>query len=280
MTSKNNLSESWKKAFMLCQSIDEETATNLDEQNYQANIKYDGERIMAIVISNDVILVNRRGKICNIHFQEIVDDLKKLPNCIIDGEVISVNDDFQQLQRRALTKTLSKIPQLQKEVPVKYMVFDVLGIGVGDNKINLPLRDRIIELQNLFKDLEFKHTELAEYKSVNELLPIAQEQKREGLVVKNLNGKYDCNKRSDNWKKLKFFNEIDIIVTKYTQNPKGIRVEDDEGNACQIAGEQHKEVKDLIDNEGKAEITIQYLSQNEETKRYRFPSFKKLVVSN
>ena len=212
------------------------------------------------------------------HFPEIVEDLKKLPNCIIDGEIISVDDNFQALQRRALTKTLSKIPQLQKEVPIRYEVFDLLGIGKANNKINLPLKDRRKELENLFNGLTFNHTILIEQGSISEMLEKAKEEKGEGIVVKDLNGKYECGVRSHNWKKLKLFNEVDIVVTKYTQNPKGIRVEDDEGNACQIAGEQHKEVKEIIDKTGKAEITIQYLSKNEETNRYRFPSFKKLVT--
>jgi ATP-dependent DNA ligase len=260
---------------MLCNSINEEQALQLNETDFKANIKFDGERILSIVVDNDVILINRRGKICNMHFQEVVEDLKKLPNCIIDGEIISLNDDFQMLQRRALTKTLSKIPQLQKDVPVKYMVFDLLGIGKATNKLTLPLKDRITELQNLFSGLNFNHTELVEYGDIKNMLEKAKLENREGIIVKDLNAKYE-NRRCDSWRKLKFFKETTITITKYTQNPKGIRVEDDEGNACQIAGEQHKPIKEMLDKGEKVEIYIQYLSQGD-TGRYRFPSFRGVV---
>lgn len=266
----------WTKEFMLCQKTTEEESENLSETDYQAQIKYDGERIIAVVIDNEAILINRRGKICNLHFQEIVEDLKVLPNCIIDGEIISLDDDFSKLMKRAMTKTPSKFKQLQIDVPVKYMVFDVLGIGKATNKINLPLRNRINDLNILFNGLEFKHTEIAKYDTIKNMLIQARAEKREGIIVKNLNGKYE-GRRSENWKKLKFFQETTLIVTSYKSNPKGIRVEDDKGNACQIAGEQHNEVKDKIDSTGQAEIYIQYLTKNADTHRYRFPSFRGLV---
>jgi len=266
----------WKKVFMLCQSTTEEESKNFADTDYQAQIKYDGERIIAVIIDKEVILINRRGKICNLHFQEIVEDLKVLPNCIIDGEIISLDDDFSKLMKRAMTKTPSKLIPLQTEVPIKYMVFDVLGIGKATNKINLPLRDRITELNGLFHGLEFKHTEIAKYGNIPNMLIQAHEEKREGLIIKNLNALYE-GRRSEGWKKLKFFQETTLIVTKFTENPKGIRVEDDKGNACQIAGEQCNEVKEKINSNGSAEIYIQYLTQNTETHRFRFPSYRGLI---
>ena len=120
--------EDIKKLFMLCQSTNEPQALGFDEKRYLSNIKYDGENIMAIVINNSVILGNRRGKICNIHFREVVAELEalKLGDCIINGEIISLDDDFNKLMQRAMTKTMSKIINLEKTNPVKFMVFDIL----------------------------------------------------------------------------------------------------------------------------------------------------------
>ena len=271
--------EDRKKLFMLCNSIDETSALQLKDDYYIGQLKRDGERIIAIIINHSCILVNRRGKICNLHFEELVNDLKKLDDCIIDGEVISIDDDFSKLMKRAMKKTPSKLRDLQKEIPIKYEVFDVLGIGQATNKIHLPLKDRIIELEKLFENKTFEHTRLLPYEKISEVLQKAKDNKGEGIIVKDLNGKYECGKRHDNWKKLKFFKEVDIIVTKYEENPKGITAETDNGTRVLIAGEQHQEVKELLDKDGKAEITIQYLSQSEETGKYRFPSYKKLVVN-
>jgi len=263
-------SEDRKKMFMLCQSINENDALQLNDDNFVGQLKRDGERIIAVVISNSTILINRRGKICNLHFQELVKDLEKLNDCIIDGEVISDDDDFSKLMKRAMTKTPSKLKDLQKEIPIKYEVFDVLGIGNPLNKINLPLKER-------FKGLEFEHTRLLPNEKISEVLEQAKINNGEGIIVKDLNGLYECSKRSHNWKKLKFFKEVDIIVTKYEENNKGITAETENGVRVLISGEQHKEVKELLDLNGQAEITIQYLSQSETTKKYRFPSFKKLI---
>jgi len=262
------------KSFQLCNSISEEEAIGLDSRNYQANIKYDGERIMAVKTKGDVILVNRRGNICNLQFQEVVEELKTLKeDYIIDGEIISLNDDFTALQRRALTKNPSKIIALQTEIPVKYMVFDIVSKD-NDTCYYTDLKDRIELLKSLFKDTTFKHIELAEYLPIKAMLKKAREQNREGIIVKNMWASYIAS-RNDHFQKLKFFEETDIKVTKYTQNPRGIRVEDDQGNACQVAGDKSIDVKREIEDKGYAEITIQFLERTAEG-RFRFPSFREL----
>ncbi len=271
----------YKKIFMLANSTNEEEALKLNDKDYTANIKFDGERILAVIIDNEVILVNRRGKICNFHFEEIVEDLKEIKdtNCILDGELISVDDDFTKLQSRAMTKTPSKIKELTKTIPLKYMVFDVLKVDTRE-LFSSKLKDRIIELENLFMGKKFKHTEMAKYKPIAEMLEQAKQEKREGIMVKDLNGLYES-KRSDNWKKLKFWNEIDIIFDKYEDNPNGIKVfSKDRIIECQVGGvDNSKEVRDLIDKNGEVELTIQYLTKNPVTKKLRFPSYKKVVYN-
>lgn len=262
-----------KDIFQLCNSIDEEQALKLDSEDYQANYKFDGERIIAIVIDNDVILVNRRGGICNFHFKEVVEDLKKLKNCIIDGEIISFDDDFNKLQRRGHTKNKLKMKELEKEIPVKYMVFDCLKREDRDIR-QTPLKSRLVELQGLFNNLSFTNVELVEYKPISEMLVTAKAKDKEGLIIKDMYANYES-KRTDNWKKLKFWCEGTIKVIKYSENPKGIRAEDSLGNAVQIAGEQSNEVKDLIDKQGEVEICIQYLEKTAEN-RFRFPSYRGL----
>ncbi len=271
----------YKKIFMLANSTNEAEALNLNEANYTSNIKFDGERILAVIIDEEVILVNRRGKICNFHFEEIVEDLKQIKeNCIIDGELISVDDDFTKLQSRAMTKTASKIKELTKTIPLKYMVFDVLKVDTRE-LFNTPLKDRIIELENLFMGKKFKNTEMAKYKPIAEMLEQAKQEKREGIMVKDLNGLYECGKRSSVWNKIKFFQEIDIIFDKYIPNPSGIKVISKDGLvSCQVAGiENSAEVKNLIDKNGFVELTIQYLTKNPVNQHLRFPSFKKVVYN-
>ena len=257
---------------MLCSGITEEEAKKLDSTKYISQRKYDGERLITAVIGGEAIMVNRREKICNLHFREVVEDFKKLNvDCILDGEVISPNDDFALLQRRALTKNPLKIKALEKEVPVKYMLFDVLKIGTEDLR-GLPLLERLARLQSLISPIKFDFVEVAATGEIKPMLELAHKEDREGIIVKDLRGIYE-GRRSKLWKKLKFFLETTLIVSKYELNPKGMTVEDEEGNRVAVNGEQHNELKGLIDTQGKVEIFVQFLEKTPDN-RLRFPSYR------
>jgi len=266
--------------FMLCESVTEDEAKLLNDKENIANIKFDGCRIIAVVMNNQAVLVNRKGGICNFQFEEVVEDVSKMPDGIYDGEVISHCDTFNKLQRRSGTRDRRKQVELRKEIPVKYMVFDILNI----NKTYItykPLKERIEILTKVFEEFNKKFTdrkhciEMAEYKPIKEMLDIAHREDREGVVVKNLMSFYQ-HKRSRDWLKCKFWNEKDLKMTKCSLNPKGIRLENDEGISVQVSGEQAKEVQKLLQEKGEVTISVQYLEETE-TKMLRFPSFKKIV---
>jgi len=272
-----------KKEFMLCEKIKEEEL-NLLNGEYSAQIKYDGERCISIIQDNQVFMINRRGKLINFHFQEIEDELKRLDNCILDGEICVLDkngkSDFTLLQSRALTQNRFKQEQLKCSHSAVYFVFDVLKIESQDLR-DKPLKERIRELFNFFDRNDFtskylKFIKLAEWKPINELLFEAKLRQEEGIIIKDLNSKYE-NRRSKSWLKLKFFQEIEVYVTKLIKNPAGIRVSDDtEKYICQIAGKQSQEVEKEIIEKGKALISIQYLTKTEKG-FLRFPSFRELI---
>jgi ATP-dependent DNA ligase len=263
-----------KDIFMLCDSIDEEGSKVLDPEVWKANTKFDGERILGIKMKDTVLLMNRRGKECSLHFQEVVEELMKLPPfTIVDGEVISYDDDFNKLQRRA--HTLDKVKQLilQKEIPVKFCIFDLLKIE-SEVIMDKPLKERIARLHKMMAGLNgvTGTLEIAEYGEIEDMLRKAKSEDREGIIIKNMDSIYES-KRSKNCLKLKFWMEDSIIATNYEINPKGITVEDDKGNRCLVSGQQSIKVKELIDINKKVEINIQYLEKTE-NERFRFISFR------
>ena len=261
------------KVFMLCNSTTEELLTNIIKEDWTANIKFDGERILAIVQNKQVILMNRRSAICNKAFPEIVTELSKLNDCILDGEIISLNDNFDELQKRALTKSQAKIDELVKKIPVKYMIFDILKQGVNEVKNN-SLSERIAILKKIdFSKLN--NIEVAEFDEVDKMIKKAKKEDREGVVLKHLTSDYEsC--RSGYWLKYKFFEEGQLEVIKYEINPRGITCEDKDGNRVAVLGEQSKEVIGEIDKNKKALVNIQFLERTKEG-RYRFPSFRGLA---
>ena len=272
------------KIFQLCNSTTEEEALKLDSKRYKAQYKRDGERILAVITKGEAILINRTGKICNHHFQEIVDELKTFEDCIIDGEIISQDGDFLKLQSRAMTQNIHKIKELTKTIPLFYKVFDILKVGEAEI-MDKPLRERDTELTALFQRRTgklnaglLKFVKQEDTGEIAEVLAKVKAEKGEGIVVKSLDAIYE-HRRSDGWLKLKLVKEADIVVNKFEDNNAGIKVFSKDGNIeLQCSGEQHKELKSLLQSKGEATITIQYLSKNPITQKLRFPSYKKLVV--
>lgn len=263
--------------FQLCKSISREDALVLDRSRFKANIKYDGERSQIIKDGKDIFLNNRNGNIINAQFPEIVAEFSKYDfDFIIDGEIISFNDDFQRLQKRTHLKDKNKIEEQRNENPVKFVLFDVLYFKKSDKifLMDMPLYERIKHF-DLF-DTSF-YCEKAEYGEIDTILKRAEQELREGIVIKDMTSKYTA--KRENWFKLKFFKTRTLMTLQYVENPKGIRVNDKDGNAVQVAGRNGIIVKDEIDKNGFCNIAVQYL---EETKdgRLRQPTFKEIVPAD
>jgi len=262
-----------KSIMMLCHKITKEEVSEFlrTHNDWLANTKWDGERIMLIKENGKTILMNRRGKICNHHFPEVVKEAEKLPDCIIDGEVISEDDDFTKLQSRALTKVATE--ELMARIPVVFMAFDILKYK-GEVVKDKILYRRVEHLSDCLRKA-MRYIKMTEYKTVKELEPKARKADKEGLILKDMTAAYES-RRSKAWLKYKFWSEAEIEVVKYEINNAGIRLEDANGNHIQCTGAQHAPVKKLIDETGKAKVCIQFLERTPDGK-YRFPSFRGLV---
>ena len=237
-----------KHYFMLCDSITKEDRHKLNG-NYQANTKFDGERIIAVKKGQDVFLINRRGREKGFIYPEVVNDLKNIDfDFIIDGEVITLDGKFNSLQFRSNLGDKEKIKKAVIENPVVFMVFDVINIKGQDIRLK-PLSERIKH----FEDFMFpvtKDTKLSvmfvAYEDVEKCLAYAEEKQLEGIVIKDMSSIYE-HRRSHFWIKLKLFKEEEYKFVRYTENPKGIRVEDEMLNAVQVAGYHSEAVKKAID---------------------------------
>jgi ATP-dependent DNA ligase len=269
------------KDFMLCKATTKEeipSILKLDSNRYLANEKMDGIRMMAIIKVNcpDVILFSRHGTVINKQFPELVKQLEQLPaGTILDGEVITRDKVFTNIQRRVHTKDANKISALQKELPSCFIVFDCL---MYDSKVitNQKLKDRLVKLESLgLKDPKFEgFLTVAEFSPMDELWRKANSEMWEGIIVKDMEGIYEGNKRG--WIKCKIFQEGEMVLTSYTYNPKGIRAEDIKGRAIQIAGKQSADVAKLIDKLKEVRVYIQYFSESEDG-NYRMPTYRGLV---
>jgi len=240
--------------------------------------KYDGIRAQAHVADGEVKLFSRTRDEITESFPELPDALAGLPqDAILDGEIVAweypanvedtlkVVDEpltdtgeakamnlgrarpFSVLQQRLGRKKISE--RMLREVPVAYLVFDVLYSG-GQLLIDSPLRERARVLDELLraegKIIHHRGTEtqrktgqgklIFEEQSrennlaagvirapvfransseeLEELFAAAQERGNEGLMIKDLESAYMPGKRGKSWLKMKReLATLDVVVT-------------------------------------------------------------------
>jgi DNA ligase 1 len=217
--------------------------------------KYDGIRAQAHVANGEVKFFSRTRDEITDSFPELPDALSELSqDAILDGEIVAWDNvagrarPFSVLQQRLGRKKVSD--KMLREVPVAFLVFDVLYAG-GELVIDRPLRERAQILDELltqkpppssgntinrrrvgkagtqgklsFEDEEesvatrvirapvFHATSAAE---LEELFAAAQARGNEGLMIKDLSSAYTPGKRGKSWLKMKReLATLDVVVT-------------------------------------------------------------------
>jgi DNA ligase-1 len=190
----------------------------------RAEYKLDGSRLQIHKWGTKIWLYSRRGVEKTETLPEIVDIAGKFhaQNCIVDGEVIAVDDagnplPFQALLGRTVPRELKpgELEQRRRTVRVTVKVFDILFLN-GLDVASLPLSERRKYLVEVVP-VEYM-VEGIDCKSEIELMHFyekAMEEKFEGIMVKNLNAPYEIGQRTYNWLKLKPERDtIDCTIVK------------------------------------------------------------------
>jgi DNA ligase-1 len=214
--------------------------------------KYDGIRAQAHVSSGGVKFFSRTRDEITESFPELPDALAGLPqDAILDGEIVAWEQPgrarpFSVLQQRLGRKKVSD--QMLREIPVAYLVFDVLYAG-GELLIDRPLRERALVLDQLLaaerkivhhgghggtrgktgSQVRFTFDEegapaahiirapvfrASSAEELEKLFEAAQASGNEGLMIKNLGSTYAPGKRGKSWLKMKReLATLDVVVT-------------------------------------------------------------------
>jgi len=187
-------------------------------------VKYDGARIQIHKDEEKVVLFTRRLENVTKQFPDLVKITReaiKAKQCILDGEMLGIDRKtgrplpFQQLSQRIQRKY--SIEKMIKEIPIQVNLFDVLYID-GRTLLDKPLKERRKILETLVrpvadkfqfaKQLITKDLEKAE-KFYKASLKAGQE----GVIVKNLDSKYQPGRRVGYWLKVKPIMEtLDLVI--------------------------------------------------------------------
>ncbi len=204
---------------MLC-SID---GASLDDASRLYELKLDGARIVASKRGGVVVLRYRNGRICTQTFPEIARAVAKLPaeSCLLDGEVVAFDDAgrprFQRLAPRLMSARPDEILRASAEVPVAYLVFDLLSLG-GRSLLAVPLRARkallakVVRGRGLLRALDH----LEGYGRA--LFDFCQQERLEGVVSKRADSPYRAGpRRSRDWVKIKCERDEDFVVVGWEE---------------------------------------------------------------
>src|SRR5262245_28778091 len=107
--------------------------------------KWDGFRTICFRDSDEVELGSRNERPMTRYFPELVAAVTaELPRrCVVDGEIVIATDhglDFEALQLR-LHPAASRVRMLAEQIPVSFIVFDLLALG-DDDYTRLPFSAR------------------------------------------------------------------------------------------------------------------------------------------
>jgi len=234
--------------FMLASPIDssEEALSYFPEAAVED--KYDGIRAQAHVSGGEVKFFSRTRDEITESFPELPDAMAGLEqDAILDGEIVAWDGaagrarPFTFLQQRLGRKKVSD--KLLREIPVAFLVFDVLYAG-GDLVIDRPLGERGRILDGLLAaprkpvnprgqrgsqgSLTFETDpptttgviirapvfRAGSPDELEELFAAAQARANEGLMIKDLNSPYTPGRRGKSWLKMKReLATLDVVVT-------------------------------------------------------------------
>ncbi|MFP5319220.1 MAG: non-homologous end-joining DNA ligase [Acidimicrobiia bacterium] len=182
---------------------------------YQFELKLDGQRIIALVGSDGVVLTNRRGGEITSHYPELAGLAEALAphSAVLDGEVVTFNDkgltSFQRLQRRMHVAQPSQ--RLVAETPVVFVAFDLLWLD-GELLVDRPQRERRRALEDL--GIKGPHWQTAPVLDAtpDELLEACREAGLEGFMAKKDDAPYLPGRRSSAWWKVKCGRRREFVV--------------------------------------------------------------------
>jgi DNA ligase 1 len=242
--------------FMLASPVDSAEEALSYFTNATVEDKYDGIRAQAHVSEGEVRLFSRTRDEITESFPELVPELAGLPvDAILDGEILAWTREggtnamgralpFSRLQQRLGRKKVSE--KLMREVPVAYLVFDVL-YAEGELLLERPLGERAQILSELMErprkkvvpagrgqsSFEFGESGDESRASLRRasllrapvsvahspedlegLFAAARARGNEGLMIKDLDSLYTPGRRGKSWLKMKReLATLDVVVT-------------------------------------------------------------------
>ncbi len=186
--------------------------------------KYDGFRLIIHKKGDNVILFTRSLENVTKQFPEVIDYVKKYvkgKSFILDSEAVGFDKKtkeykpFQDISQRIRRKY--NIDKMQKELPVEINVFDILYYN-GKSLLHEPFEKRTALIKKILKNHKYKIIQVKQIitgdeKRAKEFYKNALKDNQEGIMMKNLEAKYNPGSRVGHMLKVKpDEKDLDLVI--------------------------------------------------------------------
>jgi len=198
-----------------------------DGAGWLHELKMDGVRIIADKTERGVELRYRSGRSAAAAYPEVTRAIAALPpsRIVLDGEIVAFDErgrpSFERLATRIHGSPRADLRHALQEVPVVFMVFDLLALG-GAVLLDLPLVKRkellarLIPAPGVLRVLDHLTGGGAQ------LFTFCHENGLEGVVSKRADGPYRPGPaRSGDWVKTRTEQEARFVIVGYTAGERG-----------------------------------------------------------
>jgi bifunctional non-homologous end joining protein LigD len=179
--------------------------------------KWDGMRVLTRVGPDGVRAWSANGKDATVTFPELeaLGPALGPVEALLDGEVVALDakgrPSFERLQQRMHVSQPVEARRRAAEVPVGYVIFDLLALG-GHDITGQPWRDRRRLLDQLADDLPPGISLATVFEDGAGLLDAVRQQGLEGVVAKRADSAYLPGRRSPSWLKVKVRHHDELVV--------------------------------------------------------------------
>lgn len=188
-----------------------------EDHRWGYEFKWDGVRALCLLVGGRTRLVSRNDRDITPSYPEVEPIAAAVPAAtVLDGELVAFDADtgrpsFGTLQHRMHVTAARTVQGLMVEIPVTYMIFDVLvldGRELIDERYDVR-RARLAEL-----GLQGPSWQCPPHFEGGgpEIRAASQSSGLEGVVAKRLDSVYRPGQRSDAWRKIKNVLTRDVVV--------------------------------------------------------------------
>jgi bifunctional non-homologous end joining protein LigD len=186
--------------------------------SWSYEMKWDGLRAIVYVDGGRARVLTRNDREVLAQYPELRAMAESMGStqAVLDGEIVAFDDEgrpsFGRLQQRMHVTKASALDRLRGEVPIHYVIFDLLHLD-GRSVLDQPLseRRRLLDSLGLAGDCWSTPGAFTDV-SGQDILAASLAQGLEGVVAKRVDSPYLPGRRSDYWTKVKNFRTQEVVI--------------------------------------------------------------------